>query len=54
MSTRKQPQTYFEEVFSGLVDVAYLAELLCQGNFPEIRNLLDTGFDLLVYGINVR
>ena len=54
MSIKKQPQTYFEEEFSGLVDVAYLSESLFQGSFPKIRNHLGTGFDLLVYAIKVR
>ena len=54
MSIKKQPQTYFEEEFLGLVDVAYLSESLFQGSFPKIRNHRGTGFDLLVYAIKVR
>ena len=54
MSTRKQPQTYFEEVLSGLIDVVYLSELLFKGSFPEVRNHLGTEFDSLVYTIKVR
>ena len=54
MNTKKQPQTYFEEVFSGLVDVVYLSESLFQGSFPEIRDHLGTRFSLLVYAIKVR
>ena len=54
MSTRKQLQPYFEEVISGLIDVAYPSELLFQGSFPEVRNHLGTEFDSLVYTIKVR